>query len=44
MILSPAKPTDGNANWLPAPNGPMQIAARMYGPKEPVLKGEWKFP
>jgi len=22
----------------------MQIAARIYGPKEPILKGEWNFP
>jgi len=39
---SPGK--EKESNWLPAPNGPMQIAARMYGPKEPILKGEWKFP
>lgn len=39
---SPGKDKEGN--WLPAPNGPMQIAARMYGPKPAIVKGEWKFP
>lgn len=39
---SPGK--EKESNWLPAPNGPMQIAARMYGPTPIIVKGEWVFP
>lgn len=39
---SPGK--DKESNWLPAPNGPMQIAARMYGPEKTIQDGEWVFP
>jgi hypothetical protein len=39
---SPGK--DKESNWLPAPNGPMSIISRMYGPDERILKGEYKFP
>ncbi len=32
------------ANWLPAPNGPIYVAMRLYYPKDAALKGEWKPP
>ena len=32
------------ANWLPAPDGPFYCVLRLYGPKEPALKGEWVNP
>ncbi|MCP9845681.1 DUF1254 domain-containing protein [Synechococcus sp. Lug-A] len=36
--------TDKVSNWLPAPAGPFFFVARLYGPKDPVLKGKWKLP
>lgn len=41
---------DKEANWLPAPNGPIYLVMRLYWPKEqqpsilPPGKGEWKPP
>lgn len=35
---------DKASNWLPAPAGPFFFVARLYGPKDPVLKGTWKLP
>lgn len=35
---------DKASNWLPAPAGPFFFVARLYGPKDPVLKGKWKLP
>jgi hypothetical protein len=32
------------SNWLPAPSGPMSVIARMYGPEERILDGDYKFP
>ncbi|HEY7026048.1 MAG TPA: DUF1214 domain-containing protein [Gemmatimonadales bacterium] len=32
------------SNWLPAPEGPMSIISRMYGPDDRILKGDYKFP
>jgi len=39
---SPGK--DLEPNWLPAPDGPFYAVLRLYGPKEAILKGEWKIP
>ena len=39
---SPGK--DKEANWLPAPDGPMYMVLRLYGPEEAALKGEWVNP
>lgn len=36
--------TDKVSNWLPAPAGPFFFVARLYGPKDSVLKGTWKLP
>jgi hypothetical protein len=35
---------DKESNWLPAPAGPMSIISRMYGPKDEILDGKYKFP
>ena len=35
---------DKASNWLPAPAGPFFFVARLYGPKNSVLKGTWKLP
>jgi hypothetical protein len=32
------------SNWLPAPNGPIYVAMRLYWPKESALTGAWKPP
>ncbi|MCT0202118.1 DUF1214 domain-containing protein [Synechococcus sp. CS-602] len=34
----------GEANWLPAPNGPIYLVMRLYWPKESALKGSWQPP
>jgi hypothetical protein len=39
---SPGKALE--ANWLPAPDGPMYLVLRLYGPEEAALKGEWLNP
>ena len=35
---------DKESNWLPAPNGPMSIISRMYGPDAQILDRSYKFP
>ena len=32
------------SNWLPAPDGPIYIAMRLYWPKEEALTGKWQPP
>ncbi|MBN7816989.1 DUF1254 domain-containing protein [Algoriphagus pacificus] len=32
------------SNWLPAPDGPFYCVMRLYGPKDEILRGEWKIP
>jgi len=32
------------ANWLPAPKGPISILMRLYGPKAEALDGRWNPP
>jgi hypothetical protein len=36
--------SDKEANWLPAPKGPLAMAMRLYWPKPPALEGKWKPP
>jgi hypothetical protein len=33
---------DKEANWLPAPDGPIYLVMRLYWPKEEALNGTWK--
>jgi hypothetical protein len=35
---------DKDSNWLPAPNGPIYVAMRLYWPKDSALDGSWKPP
>jgi hypothetical protein len=35
---------DKEANWLPAPSGPFQMAMRLYWPEPEALDGIWKAP
>ncbi len=39
---SPGK--DKEANWLPAPDGPIYLVMRLYWPKKEALDREWKPP
>jgi len=39
---SPGK--DKEANWLPAPKGPVWVILRLYWPKQAALTGDWKAP
>ena len=39
---SPGQELEGN--WLPAPDGPLYLVLRLYGPKDEALKGEWTPP
>lgn len=39
---SPGK--DREANWLPAPNGPIYLVMRLYWPKDAALSGQWTPP
>ncbi|MFF3260922.1 DUF1254 domain-containing protein [Streptomyces sp. NPDC002932] len=32
------------ANWLPAPDGPLAVIIRIYGPDPAVLDGTWQLP
>jgi hypothetical protein len=32
------------SNWLPAPDGPIYVALRLYWPKEEALSGKWQPP
>ena len=35
---------DKEGNWLPTPNGPFYTVLRIYGPREVMLNGTYKFP
>jgi hypothetical protein len=39
---SPGKELE--SNWLPAPSATFSLVARVYGPSEVAMKGEWKLP
>jgi hypothetical protein len=36
--------TDKEANWLPAPQGPLGVTMRLYAPKPQVQNGSWAPP
>ncbi len=45
LYIQQANPgPDAEANWLPAPAGPMGITMRLYAPKREALTGDWKPP
>jgi hypothetical protein len=45
LYVQKASPGKGKeSNWLPAPDGPMSIISRMYGPEPSILDGTYKFP
>lgn len=46
LFIQKDEPTDPlqQANWLPAPNGPIYTVLRMYWPKESILNGKWQPP
>lgn len=35
---------DKEANWLPAPDGPIYMVLRCYWPKQAILDSQWKLP
>jgi len=35
---------DKEANWLPAPDGPIYLVLRLYGPQDRALKSQWPIP
>lgn len=44
LIQNDSPGPDGEANWLPAPQGPFFMALRIYWPKPEALDGTWKAP
>ncbi|NUP53033.1 MAG: DUF1254 domain-containing protein [Catenulispora sp.] len=45
ILISHQNPgPEKQANWLPAPNGPLGITMRLYAPKPEVLNGSWNPP
>src|SRR5262249_61133457 len=45
IVIQHANPgPDREANWLPAPRGPLGITMRLYAPKPEVLNGTWTPP
>lgn len=45
LIIQHANPgKDKEANWLPAPRGPMSVTMRLYAPKAAALNGDWVPP
>lgn len=45
LYLQHSSPGPGKeANWLPAPRGPLGVTMRLYSPQPPVLNGTWAPP
>jgi hypothetical protein len=45
LYIQNASPgADKEANWLPAPAGPVNLVMRLYWPKQTALNGSWKPP
>lgn len=45
LSLQHQSPGSGKeANWLPAPRGPLGVTMRLYSPQAPVLNGTWAPP
>jgi hypothetical protein len=43
ILLQHGRP-ENEANWLPAPAGPMRLVLRAYEPGEALLDGTWRMP
>lgn len=43
-IQKDAPSADQEANWLPAPDGPLQLILRLYGPKPIAYTSNWTIP
>lgn len=44
ILVQHDRPESGTDNWLPAPSGIFELTLRAYGPRAPVLNGQWKLP
>jgi len=44
IIIQHGEPEEGQANWLPAPDGIFVLNLRAYLPKASILSGEWEVP
>jgi hypothetical protein len=44
LIQHAAPPADQVSNWLPAPEGALSLAIRLYAPKASALAGDWRMP
>ena len=44
VAISHDQPAAGDVNWLPAPAGGFRLNMRLYGPRKPVLDGDWLPP
>jgi hypothetical protein len=44
IAVSASRPTETDANWLPAPTGAFSLVLRVYDPTPPVLDGSWSPP
>jgi hypothetical protein len=44
ITISHTEPEQQEANWLPAPTGPLGITMRLYAPEIGVLDGTWSPP
>lgn len=43
-VQSDSPGADREANWLPAPKGPFNLAMRLYAPHQEILTGKWDPP
>jgi hypothetical protein len=44
VIRNGSPGAEGEANWLPAPEGPFMMAMRLYWPEDEALAGQWTAP
>jgi len=44
VVISHDEPAATDVNWLPAPSGAFRLNMRLYGPRKPVLDGDWSPP
>lgn len=44
ITISHQRPSDSEANWLPAPTGNFALTMRLYQPKTSFLNGSWVLP